>query len=138
MVYWWMGGQINKIIRPIAIPLTIVSVYGIWHNHPWYCVLPALLYGFILTIGYGEGSKLMKLLKSDELVRDFYSALCAVPVFITCVLTQKWFSMFGCVGVVIAFQLREGSWGKIGKYDILPDDLFRGLALGLAVSWALL
>jgi len=133
-----LGGQINKLFRPIGMTISIALAYLIWHNHPWWCVLPVLLYAIDLDLGYGPNSKLFKWLKDDELVRDVYGVLCAIPVFLTCALTQKWFSMFGCLGVIVAYQLREGSWGRIGKYDILPDDLFRGLAIGLAMSWALI
>lgn len=138
VIFWMLGGQLNKLFRPIGVPLSIIGIYLLWHNHSIWCILPTLLYGFELTLGYGENSKLMKWLHKEETIRTVYSFMCSLPVVIICALTHNWFSVISIIGIIIAFHLDLGSWGKIGKYDILPDDLFRGLSIGLAISFALI
>lgn len=137
-ILWALGGQINKLIRPIGIPLLTVLFYIIHHNHPWWCVLPVFLYGGILTIGYGEDSKLMKLLGNDELVRDVYSIICCIPITLMILLTGNLLALIGILLILGAFQIRLGSLGRIGKCDILPEDLIRGFIIGLAISLALI
>ncbi len=138
IIFSMLGGQLNKLFRPIGIPISIILIYLLSHNHPWWCCLPALIYAFELTLGYGENSKLAKWLKDDRLVRYFYGMICAIPIVISCILTWNLYFLPSSILPVIAYQLKLGSWGKIGKYDILPDDLFRGLSIGLAMSLALI
>lgn len=137
-ILWMVAGQINKLFRPIGIPLSTIGVYCLLVNGVWWYCLPSLLYGFELTNGYGDNSKLMKWLKNDETVRIVYSVMCCLPVMITIAMTQNWSSSFSLLLILLAFQLRLGSWGKLGKYDILADDFFRGISIGLAISLALL
>lgn len=138
ILFGMLGGQINKLFRPIGISLSIFLIYLIWHNHSWLYGLPSLLYGLELTLGYGENSLFMKWFKNDENIRDFYSFICCIPVIISMVLTKNIFSVFGILLIIISFQLRLGSFGKIGKYDILPEDIFRWGSVGLAMSLALI
>lgn len=138
ILFWLLGGQINKLIRPIGVPLSIIGIYLISHSYPWWYILPTLLYGFELTLGYGPNSKLEKWLGSDELVRIFYSFMCSLPVIFICALTNKWFNTIGIIGIILAFQIRAGSLGKIGKYDILLEDILRGSSVGLAMSLVLI
>ncbi len=133
-----LGGQINKIIRPIAVPLIFMSLYLLNPTHQWWLVLPVLIYGGTLTIGYGDKSKLMKWLKSEQKVRIVSGLLETIPVILITLLTHKWSSLLGVPLIVGTYCLRLGSWGKIGKYNILPVDIFRGLAISLAISWALI
>lgn len=136
-LFGMLGGQLNKLFRPIGIPLAIIGAYFIHPNHEWFCILPTLLYGVILTIGYGENSKLFKLFNDDEMTMDVYSILCCIPLIITFLLTKNLTSAFGILIVLGAFQIRLGSIGKIGKYDILWNDFFRWGAVGIAMAWAL-
>lgn len=133
-----LGGQINKLFRPIGVSLSIFGIYLLFHNHPIWMGTPALLYGGILTIGYGRVSKLMLWLKSEQLVRIIYGLIVSIPVALVSLLNLKWSGLFGVPLIVACSCIRMGSWGKIGKYDILPVDILRGLAVGLAMSWALL
>lgn len=132
-----LGGQINKLFRPIGIPLSIIGVYLLWHAHSWTYCLPVLGYGFIDTLGYGVNSKLMKWLKDDILVRDVFSILQCIPLIFTIALTQNWNACLGIMFILMAYQLRIDPWFKIGKYDVLPDDIARGASVGLAMSLAL-
>lgn len=138
ILFFMLGGQINKLFRPIGVPLSFILTYAIWHNYSVWLVAPVLFYGFTLSLGYGENSKLMKWLKSEQLVRIVLGLLNTIPVIILTTLTMHyWNYLF--VPIIVAVEcIRMGSWGKIGKYDILPVDIFRGLAIGLATSWSLL
>lgn len=133
-----LGGQINKLFRPIGVPLSIVGVYSMFHNHPVWMCLPALLYGGILTLGYGVNSRLMKWLEDEQRIRIVLGILVGLPVIFTSALTQNWLAIVGFPVIVACSCIRMGSWGKIGKYDILPVDIFRGLAVGLANAVALI
>lgn len=138
VLFGMLGGQVNKLFRPIGITLTLIATYLLTgHLSTWWICLPTLTYGLVLSFGYGENSKLMKWLKSDEVVRIVFSFMCCVPVWIVIALTNNYLSALGAFAIVGAFQIRMGSWGKIGKYDILPEDLFRYLAIGGAMTWAL-
>lgn len=136
-LFWCLGGQINKLFKPIGVTLSLIVFFFIAHHHPWYCILPSLLYGFELSLGYGENSLLMKWLKDDELVRDVYSLLCCIPPIFTIALTQNWNAYFGLLFILVAFQFKLPSLGKIGKYDIITDDILRGLSIAVANFWAL-
>jgi hypothetical protein len=138
MLSWVLGGQINKIFKPIGVTLSLIVFFFIAHQRPWYCFLPSLLYGFWLAFGYGEDSKLMKWLKDDEKVRIVYSLICCIPPIFTIALTRNWYSYFSLIFILGAFQTRFPSLGKIGKYDILPDDILRGLSIGLSMSFSLI
>lgn len=138
ILFWILGGQINKLFKPIGVTLSIIGIYLLWHNYSVWYFIPTLFYAFWLTFGYGDDSKLMKWLRNDESVRIIYSIMCCLPVIITCALTKQWLDSIGIIGILIAFQLKLWSWGKIGKYDLLPEDIFRGLSIGLAMSLALI
>lgn len=138
ILFYMLGGQINKLFRPIGVPLSIAALYLLHPTHPKWFVLPIMLYGVILTLGYGQDSKLMKWLKSEQLVRIVLGILVSIPVALTILLTRQWLASIGIVAIVGCSCIRLGSWGKIGKYDILPVDIFRGLAVGLAMSMALI
>jgi len=133
---WVLGGQINKLIRPIAVPLSLGLGCLLGHVH-WYLILPVLLYGFTLTLGHGQDSKLMKWLKSEQELRIVVGLINALPIFIVALLNHP-INVLWVLIIVAVFCIRLGSWGKIGKYDILPVDIFRGLIVGLAYSVSVL
>lgn len=135
---YMLGGQLNKLWRPIGVPISIMAVYLIWHNHAIWTAMPALLYAFILTLGYGKNSKLMKWLKSEQMVRIVLGCLVALPVLITVLLTGNWLALLGIPLIVGVSCIRMGDWGSIEHFDILPVDIFRGLAVGLAMGAALI
>lgn len=137
-LFWCLGGQINKLFKPIGVTLSLIGCFFLFAHKPWWCVLPSLLYAGELTLGYGEDGKLMKWLQNDELVRIVFSLLCCIPVCFTIALTQNYYAFFSLLLILGAFQLKLGSWGKIGKYDILPDDISRGTSIAIAMSCALI
>lgn len=132
-----LGGQINKLFRPIGVTLSIILIYLLKDNGSFYYCLPALLYAVILSLGYGENSKLMKWLKSEQKVRIVLGLLSSLPIMIMVVLTHNWTSLLWVPVIVAVECIRLGKFGNIGKFDILPVDIFRGLVLSLAVSSAL-
>lgn len=138
ILFWCLGGQVNKLFRPIGVTLSIIAIYLIVHNHSIWYIIPSLWYAFTLTLGYGENSKLMRWLKDEQRVRIVLGISSALPVIVTASLTQNYFALFGFPLIVGVECIRMGSWGKIGKYDILPVDIFRGLAVSLAISMALI
>lgn len=137
ILFGMLGGQINKLFRPIGIPLSIAAIYAIHHNHEWWCILPTFLYGFLITLGYGPNSKLFEFLQDEELAIDAYSVICCLPIVFTFLLTKNLNAAFGILIVLGAFQIKLGSLGKIGKYDIEINDIFRWSAIGIAMAWAL-
>ncbi len=137
IIFFMLGGQINKLFRPIGVSLGIFGIYLSFYPETFLLALPAFLYGAILTIGYGVDSKLMKWFKKEQYVRIAYGVFLTIPVIITSLLTSNIYAILACPLVVATSCLRLGSWGKIGKYDILPVDIFRGFSVGLAMSFAL-
>lgn len=136
VLFFILGGQFNKLYRSVGVPLSILGVYLLIHQKVW-LALPSLWYAFTLTLGYGENSKLMKIFKSEQKVRIALGLLNSLPIIIMVALTMKWICLLSVIVIVAVECIRMGSWGKIGKYDILPVDIFRGLVLALAVSWVL-
>lgn len=138
IVFFMLGGQINKYYRPLGICLSLGLGWLIWHNHPWGCILPSVSYFGILLIGYGEHSLLMKIFKEEQSVRICYGILLGMPVLVTSFLTGNLWAILGFPLVVTSCMVRLGSLGRIGKFDILPTDFLRGLALGCAMCAALI
>ena len=131
------GGQFNKLFRPIFVPLSIIGVYWLFYPDTVIVSLPVLLYGFLLTLGYGVNSRLMKWLKSEQNVRIVYGILLSIPVIMLSIITTNFYAILLVPVIVANSCIRMGSWGKVGNYDILPVDIIRGATIGLAVSCSL-
>ncbi len=131
------GGQLNKLFRPIGVTLSILITYFFCNNIEW-AFAPSLWYAFTLSLGYGENSKLMKWLKSEQKVRIVLGLSSALPILLTVGLTHSYGALVMIPVVVGVECIRMGKWFSIGKFDVLPVDIFRGLALGLGISLALL
>lgn len=126
VVLWQIGGQVWKPARRYFIPI-ITSWYAKTKKEKKWRVGAFLGFlGLFLSMGYGENSKLMKLLKREWLVRLVYSLLIWGAV---CLVN---FSYWGLLALVVAFQVRAGGI-KIGRYDFLFEDYFRASALALAL-----
>ncbi len=133
-----LGGQINKLFRPIGVTLSILIIYLFSTYHVEWAFAPSLWYAFTLTLGNGPTSKLMKWFKSEQKVRIVLGLSSALPILLTVGLTHNLWALC-MIPVVVAVEcIRMGKWFSIGKFDILPVDIFRGLALGLGISLALL
>ena len=138
VIFYMLGGQINKYFRPVGIVLTTLILYWIGYRETFLLCLPATLYMAILLIGYGVNSKLMKWLKSEQAVRIVLGLFVALPVVLITMLTHNWIALVGAVGIVAVSTIRLGQWGSIGGFEILPVDILRGTILGIAVSLALM
>ncbi len=137
VLFFMLGGQINKLFRPIGVTLSILITYLFSYHVEW-AFVPSLWYAFTLTLGYGEDSKLMKWLKSEQKVRIVLGLSSALPILLTVGLTHNFLALC-MIPVIVAVEcIRMGKWFSIGKFDVLPVDIFRGLVLGLGMSLALL
>jgi hypothetical protein len=121
-----IGGQKSKWVRRYLIP-SIASIYTALKKKKkkWKATffLPLIA---ILSMGYGESSKLRKLLGgSDFWTRIVYGLLIGL-FFIP---FGKWYAL---IVMPIAYSVRAGGF-KIGKYDWLWEDFIRYSCLGVLV-----
>lgn len=133
VVFFMLGGQLNKLFRPIGVPLSLLGCSCCKLE-----ALPVLWYAFSLTLGYGVDSKLMKVLKSEQKVRIVSGLLNAVPVAVITSITHQWWDLIGIPLIVGVWCIRLGKWGSINSFDILPVDILRGAALSAAIINCLL
>ena len=124
IVMGMIGGQKFKAIRRYGIPITSLSV-GL-KKKKWKTAVLVLL-SLVLSMGYGENSKLSKLLGNrDWLVRLVYGLLLGIIL-----------AIFGFVWSIvilpIAWLVRIPYSFKIGKYDWLWEDFVRYGALGICI-----
>lgn len=135
VVFYLIGGQINKAVRRYGVP---VSLYGMtWASSKdkskaqriKEIVLLSLI--GLLSMGYGQDSKLNKWLKHDWLVRIVYGLLLSVPLLI---IKFVWFVPIILSG---AWSIRAGSLFsfkiKDRQFDILIEDIVRSVALFTSV-----
>ncbi len=141
IIAWCLGGQLNKLWRPIAVPIILVILGIEAHNTPTYCLLPSLFYGGLLAIGNGPNSFLFKIFKEEQKVRIAYGVLLALPVAITSVLTMNYLGLIGFPLVVASVMARMGKWGSFNLFgkeiDILPTDILRAFTVGVTMLFAL-
>ena len=120
------GGQRIKGIRRFGIPGLAVTVAGIKdikdRKVRWKRYLLVFLM-FLLAIGYGENSALMKVLKKDWIVRIVYGILLSIPFLILGV----WIAPILLAG---AWSIRAGGFKIWGGFDFLFEDLIRYTTLG--------
>lgn len=135
MLCWMAGGQVNKLIRSIGVPVSCIAV-GLLAHMGWY-VLPLALYG-LLAFGYGVKSKLYKWLHDDDLVRIAYGACCTIPIFIIACLRGFPERTMMILFIIGAFEVKAGRLGRIGRYDILWEDIARSLAVSISILAVLL
>lgn len=123
------GGQKNKAARRFGIPGIALISGGISTR-----ALPLLLLIPTLVMGYGESSWLRQTLGgSDILTRLVYGLLLSLPFLFY---GLKRF-LAAVILLIIAFQIRAGSLGHIGSFDILIEDIARYSLLGILISFNL-
>ena len=138
IVLWLIGGQFWKPARRYLIP-TIASLYALFlkdrHKRRFAPLL--LILSAILSMGYGEDSHLRKLLCGSEFWTRVVMALLIASVPITYSSLTNGCSL-NCVLMLVmnigAWQVRAGSLCKIGRYDVLIEDICRSLALGVSIA----
>ena len=128
-----MGGQWCKGVRRFGIPGLATSVAGIkdikdkkvrWRRYS------LLLLSFILAMGYGENSFLMKVFKKDWLVRIVYGIILSIPFLIMGV----WIAPILLAG---AWSIRAGGFVIYKDFDFLYEDLARYTTLGSLICYVL-
>ena len=132
IVMGMFGGQAIKGIRRFGIPGLATTTAGVKDIKDkklrWKVYLLSLL-SFILAMGYGENSWLMKVFKKDWVVRIVYGCLLSVPFLVMGV----WVSPLLLAG---AWSIRAGGF-KIYKYDWLWEDFIRYSTLGSLICYVL-
>ena len=123
---WCLGGQINKSYRRFVLPVLASLLAYLKNKSKKYLAIAPFL-AVILSIGYGENSVFMKIFKVEWAVRLAYSILLCLPFML---LVYKPILWLACMVTIIAFQLRLGGI-KIGKYDLLFEDVARASAVSL-------
>lgn len=138
VIFHMLGGQINKLYRPIGCTLSMVICFYLFPHREWFLSLPILFYAFRLTLGDGPNSKLMKVLKSEQKVRIVEGLLSSIPVLVEIMFSHNYLVFLFIPLIVASYCIRLGRWGHIGKFDILPVDIFRGLAIAVGNSLAVM
>jgi hypothetical protein len=119
------GGQRDKWVRRYLTPL-IATLYTKLKKKEKKAPLLLALIG-ILSMGYGVNSFLRNKIcfNNDALTRVVYGLLLAIPFLFF----DKWYAL---IALPIAFSIRAGGF-KIGKYDVLFEDIIRYGVLGVLV-----
>lgn len=145
MLFYMWGGQTEKWIRPVGTAFSLFLGYLLVNHIPWTACLVGLTglsYGLELSFGYGTNSIFNKMSGGiDWLDRLLYSIWCCIPVIVACILLHHIGRMFISIALLIcSFQVHAGTlnngWKLFGKYDILIEDIYRSLAIGLSMDWA--
>ena len=122
------GGQKNKSVRRFGIPAIAVTYGWSWKSLWFLLLIP------VLIMGYGENSVLMKLIGVEWAVRAVYACLLSIPFAFFGLL--RW--VISAVLLVIAFQVRAGSFGNIPWFgDLLIEDIVRYGTLSALVIFTL-
>jgi hypothetical protein len=139
IVLYLIGGQYKKQFRRFGAPLSAI-LYTLKYDKQRsgkykakYIALALLV--FLFSMGYGEDSKIHALCgKRDWLTRIVYGLILSIPFII--INGYLWF----CYVVILpaVYSVRAGSLGKIGRYDILVEDIVRAVGLCICVQISLL
>jgi hypothetical protein len=140
IILWLLGGQINKSYRRVALPI-ICALNGHLNANKRHPVnrglaVVVLLLAIPLSIGYGETSMIRKWLGgSDNITRLLISIFIIIVINIVLMITGfTWFKLTQIVWLnILAWQIKAGSLGKIGSYDILLEDIYRSTALATSL-----
>jgi len=135
MILGMIGGQRIKAVRRYGIPALSATFIKIGlkpdkTRKDWvkYHLLVVLM--FVLSMGYGEHSWLRSVFKTDWATRFIYACLISLVFIIA-----PWQLYLVCLlALVVVFQIRAGSLGQIGRYDILVEDILRYYTLGWCVA----
>lgn len=149
VVMWMVGGQFEKGVRRFGIPGTVTLVAFIeallakeagaqegeqekqagWKGLLFLLMIP------VLAMGYGVNSAIMRVCQVDWLVRIVYASLLAGVLDVEAIVTHDpwWLMVLYHVVLPAAFSVRAGSLGKVGKWDVLAEDIIRGTSVGVCV-----
>ena len=124
-----IGGQCNKWTRRYVLP-SLIAGYTAWKKKDKRSKLKAISYlplMGVLSMGYGQNSKLRKFLGgSDVATRIVYGLLVSIPF----VILGKWWA---CIALPIAWSIRAGGFQIIPTKDWLWEDFIRYGTIGILV-----
>ena len=127
------AGQKCKGLRRFGIPglaVTVAAAKDIKNKKARWRVYLLSLLSFILAMGYGENSWLMKVLKKDWLVRIVYGMILSLPFL----LFGLWLAPLILAG---AWSVRLGSFKIYKQFDFLWEDFVRYTCLGILIILAI-
>jgi len=132
IVMGMIGGQFLKVVRRYGTPISslIFVVSNKEKRKNWKIYLLALL-ALVLSMGYGQNSRLSKLCKgNDTVVRLIYGFLLGLIIGIA----GFWYAIF----IMPFVWVKHLPYSfKIGKYDFLWEDFLRYGALGFCIWGAI-
>lgn len=138
-----VGGQWEKGVRRYGVPcLAMVKEFIEMFNKDKDKKNKAkfLIFGLmipVLSMGYGVNSFYKKIFKKEWLIRLAYAITLSIPFCAYLALTgASGFKYIVCAGALIgAWQVRAGSLGRIGSFDILIEDIVRYFTVGRLITW---
>lgn len=138
-ILWLIGGQFWKLARRVLLPV-VASIYAYLSRkkddkRKW---LPVTILSFIavLSAGYGTDSIIKRLCFGNETLTRIFMAVLISSLFV-CYLFLNHGKLI-LIPIIyalnlIAWQVRAGSLCKIGKYDLLIEDLCRSFAFSISL-----
>lgn len=137
VILWLIGGQCWKPTRRYLIPV-IATLYALFLKDKRKRLFAPLLLilSAILSLGYGENSDIRKWLGGSDFWTRVVMGILVASVPITYGFIVHGFSWQ--IPLILAlnvasWQIHAGSLFKIGKYDVLIEDICRSLALGVSI-----
>jgi len=120
------GGQMFKTSRRYFLPSLATLYAATKKKEKWKSSYYLLLMG-VLSMGYGENSKLRKLLGgSDFWTRIVYGLLVSIPFLAL----GKWLA---CIILPIAWSIRAGGFQITATKDFLWEDFWRYFSISILV-----
>jgi hypothetical protein len=128
------GGQLIKATRRYGVPLLAAAFMYLGQEKKRDKIkgLVLLILIPLLSMGYGQNSKLFSWLKKDWLVRLAYGLLVSIPF---------WFfgGWYASIALPLAYSIRDKwlplpSFKVYKDYDFLWEDFFRFLTLGVLIT----
>lgn len=137
IILWLISGQMIKGLRRYAIPLIATAYVALLKDKKrrWMASIMLVL-SAILSLGYGENSHIRRWLGGSDFWTRIVMALLVSSIPATyCILTNNGWIKPVCMVILnlSAWQVHAGSLGKICKYDILVEDIYRSLALAISI-----
>jgi hypothetical protein len=135
---WLIGGQCSKWARRylIAVLMTAYAYFANKEPQKRRAGIVFLAMAGFLSAGYGENSKIKKWCGGSETITRLAMACLIASVFVVylCLTNGNVWKIPAIYALnMLAWQVRAGSLGKIGKYDILVEDIFRASACAVSL-----
>lgn len=140
-VCWLIGGQFWKPARRYVLAV-LMAGYAYWANREAKKRKVALVFLScigLLSLGYGEDSHLKRWCGGSETFTRVAMACLISSMFLAYSIMTHHITPLIAVTFAInigAWQVRAGSLAKIGRYDILIEDLCRASALAVSLMIA--